>query len=313
MTTAQQAPEVQQTIGWDEGEVRARLAATMLRNRMRANAAVSFTTGVAAVALALPVDRVLGLDRPGLVRVIGLALIVFAVDVALIAGARRRRLLAGATAVVAADGLWVAATVIVLAMSTLRGGGEMMLAITGLVVAAMAASQWRALNAARSAGGGREDRLDEVPPIEAIEVSRPTNISAEVMWAAVSDHELFGRLAANLDHVEVLDGGAGRRCVARDGKSWTETCTVVDEGRRHVVAVDTADYPYPLQAVACLCFVEPTGAATSRVGLIFQFRPNPGAAGRVAAPLLAAGRPVFARIVKGWEGATGPELSRSRR
>ena len=95
-----------------------------------------------------------------------------------------------------------------------------------------------------------------------------------------------------------------RRCESRDGRDWTETCTLYDAGRRHAVEVDPEGYPYPLEVVGCLSYVEPTDGG-HRVGLVFQMQPRSGLAGHVMVLCMHAGRPVLRRVVRGWVRSAG--------
>ena len=92
-----------------------------------------------------------------------------------------------------------------------------------------------------------------------------------------------------------------RSCTDASGRSWSETCTLWEPGRRFDVDVDTSDYPYPLAQMQGSWRVEPADPNGSTVGMTFAFQPTPGIRGR---PLVAVMHltfpPILKRIVRGW-------------
>jgi hypothetical protein len=287
---------------WADDIVDDRVRTTHLRSWLRANAALSIVTGAVAAVAASRVDRVVGLGHPRVVPLIGAALAAYGVELLLVAATRRSRLLRIAPWIVFADIAWVVATVVGLATGAVDGAGAAVLVALAVPVAGLALAQRRALASARASAAV----IDERPPIEAVRVERKSAARPDALWTAVADHELFGRLAANLDRVEVVSGageGMERRCVARGGRAWSERCTLWDDGRRHAVEVDTDGYPYPLALVGCLSYVDDSGGDHHRVGLLFQFQARPGLRGQLAVLALHLGRPVLVRIVRGWAAA----------
>ncbi|WP_267643676.1 SRPBCC family protein [Haloarchaeobius amylolyticus] len=76
-----------------------------------------------------------------------------------------------------------------------------------------------------------------------IRTNRSIDAPADVVWAVVTDPEVYATVAPNLTAVEIVEGeGAGmvRRCTDTDGNAWLETVTHWDEGQSFAVAVDTA-------------------------------------------------------------------------
>ena len=116
-----------------------------LRTVLRLNAAV---TGVCAAALTIfarPLDDLLGTGRPGAVRITGVALLVFALDVLLIARARRVLLLRGGWCIAAADIAWVVASVVTVAVGWYGAAGNVLVVGAAAVVAALATTEVVAL------------------------------------------------------------------------------------------------------------------------------------------------------------------------
>ena len=79
------------------------------------NAAFSLTTGLILITSATPVAEVLGLERPGDLRFLGLNLIGFAAWL-VIAYRRKRTLVPEIYVISALDALWVAGSLIILSL-----------------------------------------------------------------------------------------------------------------------------------------------------------------------------------------------------
>lgn len=145
------------------------------------------------------------------------------------------------------------------------------------------------------------------PPLEAMAISTEVDALAERAWVVVTDHELYGRLAPNLGRVELTTTNGpdlARRCTDRKGRGWNESCTLWDDGRRFAVAVDTSDYPYPLQVVRGSWWVDPISGARCRLGMTFLFQPRPGLRGRLFVWAMHAAFPLTVRrILRGWTDA----------
>lgn len=251
-------------------------------------------------------STVLGTGQAGLVRLLGLGLVVFAFDVAAVAGARVSRLVRWAPVVSIADAVWVAATAVTVAAGWYSTAGVIVVVLVAAMVAGFGAAQLRTWQHHRSTVGSRPvSMFDEVPPVEVAHVERKVLGRQHIAWGVVTDHELYGRLAPNLSAVHVQSGtGAGmvRVCSNNAGEEWSETCTVWDEGDRFEVNVRTDHYPYPLAVMRGSWWVRPDTPQTSVVGMDFRYQPLPGTKGRVFAALMQAGFPVvLRRILRGWE------------
>ncbi len=284
----------------------ARLAATRLRNLLRLNGEFSAITGLAAALAGGPVARLLGTDEVWLVRSIGVGLLGFAIGLFLLAGERTDlvRRLAGPISV--ADLLWVAGTAGVLALGLVSGTGAVILVAVAAVVLALGLAQLLARHRLTATTALVGAGADETPPVEVVVLRRSVPLSARQLWPVITDHGLYARLALNLRSAEALTpSGPGfvRRCTDAAGRTWSETCTLWEEGRRFDVDVDVspADYPYPLQAMQGSWRVEPAGDGRSTVTMAFAFQPVEGLRGRLFAPAMhVVLRPVLARIARGW-------------
>lgn len=83
--------------------------------------------------------------------------------------------------------------------------------------------------------------------MDTIERSRRMDAPPDLVWAVMTDPDVYADVASNLVAVEVVDGegeGMVRRCVDTDGNAWTETCEYWTPGRGFGVEVDveTSDF-----------------------------------------------------------------------
>jgi hypothetical protein len=114
--------------------------------------------------------------------------------------------------------------------------------------------------------------------------------------------------------VEVISGPDQplRRCTSVGGQSWEETCTVWEEGRRFAVTVDSAGYPYPLDAMGRLWQVDPHPEG-SRVTMRFTYQARSSIGGALFALALRVGGPwAIRRIFDGWQRQLRAGTSRLR-
>ena len=105
-----------------------------LRLVLSANALTSFAGGAVGLVAAPWLSRELGFDHVALTRIISIGLMVFAVDVAVLARSRTEQVICWSAAVSAADFVWVAATIVVIASGTLTTAGVVVAILLGLGV-----------------------------------------------------------------------------------------------------------------------------------------------------------------------------------
>jgi hypothetical protein len=283
-------------------QVQPLLVATRLRNVLRVNTVVSGLSGLAAAVASGWIAEVMGVSTMA-VGVVGVGLVLFATGVGLASGSRQRRLPGLARLIGVADAGWVAGTAVLIATGAFSAAGVGMVVAIGVVVASFAALELRGAAAVVSG----PPVADVSPPLEAITISADVDAAAERGWAVVTDHELYARLAPNLGRVELTTANGpelARRCTNNKGQGWSESCTLWDEGRRFAVAVDTSDYPYPLQTMRGSWSVDQLAPARSRLGMTFLFQPRPGLRGRLFVWTMHAAFPfVLRRILRGWKDA----------
>jgi hypothetical protein len=116
-------------------------AADALRTTLRLNATTSLLGGLAAIAAAGPIDRLLGTGEPGWVRVTGVGLLLFAGGVAATSGATVDRLARRTPLISAADATWVAASAGTIAAGWYSARGTAIVAAGAVGVAAFCAGQ----------------------------------------------------------------------------------------------------------------------------------------------------------------------------
>lgn len=143
-----------------------------------------------------------------------------------------------------------------------------------------------------------------------------TQASAERVWQVMSHQEAYADVADNISKVEVT-GGSGtsleRRCFDNDGKSWSESCTLWDEGRAFAFRVHTEapDYPYPIAALAGEWSLSPMSDGT-QIQMIFRVTAKPGLMNGLLFRLMAAPfSAVCDRLLQRWidimEGTARPD------
>lgn len=288
------------------------LAVQRVRNVLRVNTMFSVVTGVAVVGSSAWVARQLGGIPTLVVAAIGLGVVAFGIVVVSVSVAGALTVWRGGLLVATADLVWVAISIPVLIIGDLTAAGVAAVAVVGACVLGLAGSEVAALRRlAPFAGSVDGSRLETVR--RSVDLEAP----AAVGWEVVSDHELYGRLAPNLRAVHLLsDEGAihgKRRCVARSGESWTESCDVFLDDRRYEVNVDTSDYPYPLASMAAVFRVDEIDGQHCRASAVFYYERRPTLRGS----LLAAGMPtafavIMRRITNGWAKEAEQRAVRAR-
>jgi ribosome-associated toxin RatA of RatAB toxin-antitoxin module len=124
-----------------------------------------------------------------------------------------------------------------------------------------------------------------------IEARRVLPAEPRAVWSLVSDLAHYADFAPGLSFSRVLCGhglGARRECGDYRGRTWTERCTLWQDGRAYAMEVDTAaeDYPFPLKALRGEWYVTPTGNGTE-MAMRFDFTPKGGVLGEMLAALSA--------------------------
>lgn len=295
-TTANQHPRVV------DATTPTRLVVQRLRNTLRMNATTSLLGGLVAALVPGTLDRFLGTGHPGWVRLVGVGLAVFAIDVLVVAGTTAGTLRRWTAPIVAADAAWVLATGVTIAAGWYSTSGAVIVGAVGVMVAALAIRQHLSLRKLRRAP--HLELLIEDPPVEVAHVEARIDAPTSDVWPVVIDHDLYGRLAPNLGSVRATGPNGpslARVCSNRSGQKWSETCTLWDEGHRFDITVDTSDYPYPLVEMRGSWSVRPHSERGSLVAMDFRYQPTATLKGRAFAIVMQAAFPVVLRqIARGW-------------
>lgn len=275
-----------------------------LRRVLLANALFSAISGLACLVAAQGIAdalfatdfSLLGLSPSETIFELGIGLLAFAMLVAFVA---KRSLLGRGWAklVIAADLLWILDSAILLAVYSghfTPFGFEIVLIIT-VIVALFALGQ--SVGLALLYQGESDIRVARSGDRTTLTASLTTAAPAERVWQVMSDQERYADVADNISQVEILEGqGAGmiRRCRDNDGKAWTETCTLWDEGHAFAFRVHTeaADYPYPIAGLAGTWSLTSDGPGT-RITMTFDIQAKPGLVNGLLFRLTAA---PFAKI-----------------
>ena len=276
------------------------LAVQRVRTVLRVNTVFSVVSGVGVAASSAWLAQQLGGLATVTVAGAGLGVVAFGIIVLAISVASARTVWRGGRFVAVADLVWVAISIPVVIIGDLTTAGVVAVSVVGSGVMALAIAEVVALRVlspfARGLNGSR---------LETVRCSAAVDAPVAIVWEVVSDHELYGRLAPNLTAVHLLsdaDSDHGqRRCVARSGESWTESCDVFPDERRYEVNVDTSDYPYPLASMAAVFRVDEIDEQHCRAFAVFRYERRPTLRGALlAAAMPAAFSVIMRRITHGW-------------
>jgi uncharacterized protein YndB with AHSA1/START domain len=249
------------------------------------NVVFSTASGLLLAIGAFALSGWLGVDA-WLLAGLGVALVAFA-GVLVWLLAEPRRVVRGAQWVIGADVAWVGAAVVLLvaAPAAMSGAGRVALTMVSIVVAILALAQLVGL---------RRYRLGPVTATSPIElrVERLIDAPANQVWQAIADAGGYARFAPGIASTTIVAGdGEGMVRVCSDGRggTWSETCTLWEEGRRYRMDVDVSSYPayyrLLLHDFAQTWTIEPAAGGT-HVRLVFTGAVKLGVIGRAAARLL---------------------------
>lgn len=136
-----------------------------------------------------------------------------------------------------------------------------------------------------------------------------------VVWAVITDPDVYASVAPNLAAVEIVEGdgeGMVRRCVDTDGNEWTETCHYWEEHRGFGVRVDTATSPFHRRLFSSFegeWRVDPVDGGV-RVSIRFDFEPRYGPLGRLIAWYFRLRAPgIVEPIFDGWAAEIDARLA----
>lgn len=234
------------------------------------NAAFSIFIGTALLLVPETIAQIMFAEPGGwktlILRGLGIGLLIFALDLVLMATNRyvtKRDIML----IVAADIGWIAGSaVLIIFFGTLfTSNGVVIIDVVVACVALFAIGQFM----------GARQIVAPIPKISfraknsslAATVTREVSAPASVVWAVMNDHPGYADVASNIAKVEVLSGegiGMERRCYGPKGESWEETCDFYEDGQAFGFRIHTEapDYPYPFSALQGRWAVKPLGSGS---------------------------------------------------
>ncbi|MGJ3243892.1 MAG: SRPBCC family protein [Opitutales bacterium] len=219
-----------------------------LRTALTGNALFSAATGLLLLAVPHLLAEWLGISAGAWLRLLGLGLIGFALELGYQVTRRRlrpwRALLASA-----ADGIWVLASLVLLLAfpQVLSEPGRLVVAGVAGIVAVMGACQM----------AGLVHLFREGPRRWRYCVAANTPQSAETLWQQVGDLGNIATYAPFLKNSALADPsdkgpvGAVRTCRDYAGHTWSEACTDFQPGKQYTVRflTEAPDFPFPVKSM----------------------------------------------------------------
>jgi len=231
------------------------------------NAVFSVVTGAVLLFMSGAVARMMFVD-PGdwksiILFVLGIGLLVFALDLTMLATNRFVSRTDVMLIVIADIGWVIASAVLITWFQTLfTSNGVLAIEIVAAFVTLFAVGQFI----------GSRKIVSPTPKINfrtkdgclIATVTRKVDAPASIVWDVMNDHPGYADVASNLSKVEVIVGegiGMMRRCYGPKGENWEETCDLYEDGRSFGFKIHTeaSDYPYPFDSLRGLWSVEPSG------------------------------------------------------
>ncbi|MGI9451602.1 MAG: SRPBCC family protein [Geminicoccaceae bacterium] len=285
---------------------------TLLRRTLQGNAIFSTVTGLACLLMpGLIADllfsgdgSLLGFSPSPIILGLGIGVLAFAGLVFFVAKPTIMKL-GLVKLIILADVLWVldSAILLVFFSSALSPIGFEAVLITAVIVLVFATGQ--ALGMASIYQGNSDVKISVDGPVMSIEAALGTKAEADRVWQVMSDQEAYADVADNLSKVEVLEGQGKdmiRRCYDTKGQSWTESCTLWDEGRAFGFRVHTeaADYPYPIAKLSGLWSLTPMAHGTE-IKMVFTVEAKTGLANHLLFKVMAAPfAKICDRLLRSW-------------
>lgn len=180
-------------------------------------------------------------------------------------------------------------------LAPLLGPPRWLIAAVGVGVAALAAVLVVVAVFATTQGRGRirlgTGAADGTTPL-VLRAGRVIAVPAPQAWAAVSDDAEYARFADGIASTRIVGGdrtGMVRVCTDDRGGTWSETCTLWEDGQRYVMTVDVSSYPWYYRVLIAdlhQTWQVGTVAGGARLDLRFDGRMRLGVIGRIAGRVL---------------------------
>lgn len=215
-----------------------------LRLALIGNAVFSTTCGLVMLIAPAWLGHLLGLDAPLVYQLLGVGLVVFALDL-LHQASRARMATWRALYASVADFLWVLGTLVgvLLFPGALSGGGLLTVWLVAAAVLLFGVLQLRGILKVHA---GSRPGLYRHCLMVAVDAPAPA------LWRVVGNLGEIQRYMPSLQSSELLDDaapgvGAVRHCVDRQGKAWSEECIGFNPGHDFTVRflADEPGFPFP--------------------------------------------------------------------
>lgn len=300
---------------------------SLLRNALTANGLFSALIGVICILAPNAISGFLfqrqfglfGMTPDGLIFGLGIGLVLFAAFVLWMA--RQTFLHIGRAKIVTTmDVGWVLGTIALLFTSSgfFSSAGQVIVFVVAAMVLIFSIEQ--AIGIAIIYQGSHHVFATTRGDTLTLTATGATSATPERVWQIMSDQERYADVADNLSKVEIVAGngiGMIRKCFDTNGKSWSETCTLWEEGQAFAFRVHTEaeDYPYPIAKLGGKWALseQPDG---TEVNLTFHVTAKPGLVNRLLFKAMAAPfSTICDRLLNNWiaimegTGATSSNVS----
>ncbi|HAS43411.1 MAG TPA: hypothetical protein DCS93_23225 [Microscillaceae bacterium] len=216
---------------------------TTLNRALTANFLTSLLFGIILIFFQAQVAQLFGVTPHVVFPIIGAGLLLFALSIAI--EIKKQRPLA-IFWISAQDALWVITSAVVLVWQPwpISAAGYWIIDGVAMLVLLFCVLQIKGLAQINTRNGAK-----------ILTFKRVINAPQARVWEIITQFEEFHLVAPNIDAVEILSDqtqGTGMiRACSHGSKSWQETCTLWDEGKKYAFEVDTQapDYPFPFAAL----------------------------------------------------------------
>ncbi|MEM8969660.1 MAG: SRPBCC family protein [Bacteroidota bacterium] len=237
-----------------------------LQKSLRANALFSGISGITLITLSRSIAELFGTENNTVFWITGIALIVFSATIVYEIAKQRPLAILW---IIVQDFLWVIGSIVLLVFNpfSISSTGMLIIGLVALIVLYMAINQASALG-----------KVDAHPtqPGKQWQFERIVNADKTSVWQLISDIGNYDMFAPNIDNVTIVSGeGEGMVRACSHGKdSWTETCSLWNEGKSYAYTVhtDKPDYPYPFKLLKGFWAVEEINESTTKIIMRFDFQ-----------------------------------------
>ncbi|OLS27377.1 MAG: hypothetical protein HeimC2_12150 [Candidatus Heimdallarchaeota archaeon LC_2] len=195
----------------------------VLKTALLRNSLFSFTAGLILLIFGGVFSSTFGMNSGLILRIIGIVLIIFALQIRGLASNPEKQEWMGWYASIN-DIFWMIGSIILLTVQPLdiSLSGKLVIIIIATVVGYFAYAQLKAIAAITSF----------------YELSREVNVPVEILWPVISDVNGFQKYAQSISSTLVVSGkeeGMVRRCYDLKKQGWNETCVKWIEGEMYVM------------------------------------------------------------------------------